>query len=627
MKLVKSLRWIAAAGIVFALSDSFAGMNVQGMNVQGMNVQGMNVQGMNVQGMNVQGMNVQGMNVQGMNVQGMNVQGMNVQGMNVQGMNVQGMQLRGIDRLRSPGASMTFDHTEYAQAQLAGRSVQGLQAASPPITYTATPQSTIDGVHLQASPTDSGPGSYLYVPGLAGTTNDVAGTFWNLAFRDPAGDTADVIAYVAAFEKDSQFNSSTSSSNADVYLYTVYFRQPATGQWMSLCPADPRNNGKATAMATPLDTSDWTSATSRARFAFACTASGVAAKCARNWGYKPWVSSPVDLAPYYRACIVAARADYCQDDQSFTRNGTTVDLFDVRPGLPSINPTVGLPYDPGAPGTMLHEEYQISIANRVGPGATLYQSGLESSRYPDLDPGRSCAAAPYIDRCDPAEPYTCYRANNLSAQPYGAMLAVNSPRHCAHNEEVAGDPLDPMCNACTTRVCDLDPTCCGDPGDTFYPRALVWDQACVTLRHQVCRSNPEADLWPVGNVATPAGTAPPVVLRGAVGAFDGFVTAGSVTYAEGWACDPDFPQGSSAVQVSVGGELGAAGTTLLTSTADQSLPSAGWREIVAAECGQGGGPHGFRVALPTGAAGQDVYVYGLDSTVPSAPFSLLRGGK
>ena len=81
----------------------------------------------------------------------------------------------------------------------------------------------------------------------------------------------------------------------------------------------------------------------------------------------------------------------------------------------------------------------------------------------------------------------------------------------------------------------------------------------------------------------------------------------------------------SPVQISVGGVLGADGATLLTDTADQPLvPS--WREIVAAECG-GGERHGFRVALPAGSAGRDVFVYGIDLNVPGAPFSLLRGGK
>ena len=115
-------------------------------------------------------------------------------------------------------------------------------------------------------------------------------------------------------------------------------------------------------------------------------------------------------------------------------------------------------------------------------------------------------------------------------------------------------------------------------------------------------------------------------LRGAIGVVRGHRRPTAARpYAEGWACDPDFPGASSPVQISVGGALGAAGATLLTATADQPLV-AGWREAVAAECG-GAGRHGFRVALPAGSAGKDVYVYGIDLNVPGAPFSLLRGGK
>ena len=305
-----------------------------------------------------------------------------------------------------------------------------------------------------------------------------------MVFRDPTGVEGNVLAYVSAVDKDTHLNSSSSPSNADINLYTVYYRQPATGQWMSLCPVDPYGDAKA--MAVPLDPTDW-SAPSRAKFGFACTATGVAAKCARNWGYKPWVSSPVDLAPYYRACLVAARADYCQEDHSFTRDGTLVDLFDFD----GVNPTVGLPFAPNSTGVMLHEEYQVSVNSHAKDLLTdsqyknlslsdqalvtrLLRSGLESSRYPDLDPGRSCAAAPYIDRCDPEEPYTCYRETNLASQSYGPMLALNSPRHCAHSDGATGDPLDPLCNSCTSRVCELDPTCCGDPGiDVLSARARL----------------------------------------------------------------------------------------------------------------------------------------------------------
>ena len=170
-----------------------------------------------------------------------------------------------------------------------------------------------------------------------------------------------IVLYVADVETDKQTNSSKYSSNDDVYLYTVYYRQPSTGQWASLCPADP-GTGKPTAMAVPLNPFDHSEA-GRTKFSFACTASGVAAKCARNWGYKPWKTRPravwdgtpfvdktIPLAPFYDACLIAARADYCQDGQSYTRNGTLVDLFDTLDGFTSVNATVGLPYAPNAPG-------------------------------------------------------------------------------------------------------------------------------------------------------------------------------------------------------------------------------------------------------------------------------------
>ena len=185
--------------------------------------------------------------------------------------------------------------------------------------------------------------------------------------------------------------------------------------------------------------------------------------------------------------------------------------------------------------------------------------------------------------------------------------------------------MDPRCNACVSRVCEVDPTCCGDPGDTFYPRALAWDDRCIALRSQVCRSTPGAAVWPPGQAAPVAGQTPPVFLRGAIGSFEAVVTEAGGTFVEGWACDPDFPGAASPIQISVGGALGATGATLYTASADQPLAT-GWRDVVAAECG-GAGRHGFRFALPTGSAGKDVFVYGIDLNVPGAPFSLLRGGK
>ena len=675
---------------------SWQGLSWQGLSWQGLSWQGLSWQGLSWQGLSWQGLSWQGLSWQGLSWQGLSRQGLSWQGLSFQGLSWQGLSLpgtsfqtspqRGADRTRGLASVFRTDGIARADAQLPGAQLQGLQPGAP-LTYVQL-GNPMSGARLQASPSDSSPGSYIFVPGLSGTPNDIKGSLWNLTLSDscnadtqcPSPSTctngycgapdAGITLYIADVRKDTYQNSSKYSANDDIYLYTVYYQQPATGKWSAMCPLD--IYGQATAMAIPVNPNDWQSTASRAKFAFACTASGVAAKCARNWGYKPWktvtesvwngsafVPTTIPLAPFYNACLVAARADYCQDDQSYTQNGTTVDLFDTLDGFTSINATAGLPYAPYSHGFMLHEEYQVSAldlgtlgSGKPGPHfvsenftpnqlmsmpadqqalvASLRRSGLESSRYADLDPGRTCAAAPFIDRCDPREPYACYR-NDLNVNGYGAFLAVNSPRHCSHDEDHEGEALDPLCNECINRVCQVDPTCCGDPGSTYYPGSLVWDQKCSDIRQSVCKSSPgSSTVWPLGQTAPPAGSHSVVFRSGAIGSFEGFLTDSTgKTYAEGWACDPDYPTSGIPVQISVGGALGDAGATLYTTTASDVLVSGGWNETVAKECGDPSSPgrHGFRFALPAGSQGKDVYVYGIDLDVPGAPFSLLRGGK
>ena len=675
------------------------------------------------------GASFQGASFQGASFQGASFQGASFQGASFQGASFQGT---GVDRSRSLAGPFQIRGISRADFTVTG-ATQGLLQDGAAVSITEVSNPMTD-VRLQFGRTtsleDTRRGSFIYVP--TSTTDrtavDLRGSFWNVAFADMCGSDAQcgggatcnegacvkaclrdsdcstvsgskciqgscsdvggsLALYIADVEKDTQLNSSKYPLNDDVYLYTVYFRQPATDQWAALCPVD-SGTGKPTAMAVPLDPFDHSdSGPGRSKFAFACTATGVAAKCARTWGYKPWKKVPetvrngatsvsipeLPLAPFYDACLFAARADYCQDNQSYTKNGTLVDLFDTLDGRTSINPTVGLPYARRSTGVMLHEEYQISALNLFPPDppspplacppsptpgphlvsenftcdelmsmpdqgalvSSLRMSGMESSRYADLDPGRTCAAGPYINRCDPKEPYECYR-NDLKTQALGAFLAVNSPRHCSHDEEHEGEALDPLCNECVNRVCQVDPTCCADPGGSFYPGSLVWDSRCTEIRRDVCRDDatPSSPLWPVGTAAPAPENRQLVFLRGAIGSFEGIVTEGGTAYAEGWACDPDHPGASVNVQMAVGAPLGATNPTsgsvvahLYTAAADRPLVPK-WREAVAAECGDHGmAPHGFKFPIPPDTDGADIYVYGIDLEAPGAPFSLLRGGK
>ena len=185
---------------------------------------------------------------------------------------------------------------------------------------------------------------------------------------------------------------------------------------------------------------------------------------------------------------------------------------------------------------------------------------------------------------------------NCAPSRTARMLAVNSPRHCAHNEATPGEPLDPLCNACVEpRLRGRSDLLRRSRATPSIRGALAWDRQCVDR----CATRSAAAAPGRRAVADWArwrrrpDSAPPVFLRGAVGSFEGIVTERRDPFAEGWACDPDFPAAFSPVQISVGGALGAAGATLATVTADQPLAPAG-ATAVAAACG-GAGRHGFRV--------------------------------
>lgn len=119
----------------------------------------------------------------------------------------------------------------------------------------------------------------------------------------------------AALDEGSRF--------ADIWLYRA---ELADGS--PVCAPDPSGDTRLVFFAGRFDAAmDYVP--DPAEFSISCV-SGVQAKCLR-WGYRPWARAPVgdaDLGPYYNACLRAARADYCGDDQPTTRDGTTIDLYD-----------------------------------------------------------------------------------------------------------------------------------------------------------------------------------------------------------------------------------------------------------------------------------------------------------
>ncbi len=120
----------------------------------------------------------------------------------------------------------------------------------------------------------------------------------------------------------------------EVYLYTVHYQQPNDSQWHNLCQPDADNLAKAMLLSGEWDETG--AHIDNDKVTVACT-SGVLAKCVR-WGYKPWQTvQGVSLRDYHQTCTRMARADYCGNGISHTKDGTQIDIYD-RLGIQQPEP-------------------------------------------------------------------------------------------------------------------------------------------------------------------------------------------------------------------------------------------------------------------------------------------------
>jgi hypothetical protein len=595
---------------------AIAGIQVQGIQVQGIQVQGIQVQGIQVQGIQVQGIQVQGIQVQGIQVQGIQVQGIQVQGIQVQGIQVQGVSLQGNDIV-----SPDFKGHDIGSVEL-----RGTTAASGITPHVLT---NVPGMSV-------GPGNYISVGG-----GSAVGHYGVAHMLDVQGNPAeDLDLFIAGEQKDpvpNLLHNFSEQENQD-QLYTVYYFNPWAGEWVSLCPYNAATQS-ASAMAIPEDPSHPN------KFIFACTASGVASKCARNWGYKPWAKTQAyvfdatangglgewelqsfDLKPYYDVCKFAAQAGYCQDGKSYTKNGTQVDLFDTRQIIwPN---SIENPWSASNDDSlwMMAQEYFIS----TGPSpllSSIKDSALQRTRYRELSPVSECQNMPFIDRLEHDHIEDGRWASPLTNTP---RLQVFSPTYCTHDEDHAGDALPWDCSPCTTQVCKTMPSCCGaglTPG---------WTAACAAQAAAVCESGgvrwPLGKVWPKDVPADTSGIVPKYLLGpgGAVTGVAGVSGSGTSATVSGWACDPEWAGASVAVQIYGGGPREAGGTLLGEVRADQALAAPLAREVSAACDGPGRdyARHGFSFTLPSNQAGH-VYVYAIDEATadgPAAPPTLIRNG-
>jgi len=546
------------------------------------------------------------------------VQGVSVQGVSVQGVSVQGVSVQGTD--------------------LVGVAFKGVNMTEVDILGTEGTSTTKVGHVLTNVPTMSvGPGNYISVGG-----GSAVGHYARAHMLDAHNNAADDLElYIAAEQVDpvpNLFHRFEAQDNQDE-LYIVYFFNKYSGEWMSLCPYNPATKS-ASAMAIPEDAGDPN------KFVFACTATGVASKCARNWGYRPWaettayvydatldgglgawVPKTFSLRPYYNICKHAAQADYCQDGRSYTKNGTQVDLFDLQQIIwPNA---IENPWSKLNDGSLWMQAQEYFISKDPDPDyPAMFDSALQRSRYRELSPFGECDTMAFVDRLerDHVEDgrWATSGTSNLE------RLQVFSPTYCSHDEDTTGPELPWDCSPCTTQVCKTMPGCCGagpTPG---------WTAACTTEAAAVCQTG--GVRWPLGKVwpkdlPTDDQSVYPTYTFGPAGAVlraDGVSGSASSATITGWACDPEWAGATVKMEIYGGGPREKGGTLIGTVRADQALATPLAREVSAACDGPGRAyaQHGFSFTLPANQSG-NVFVYAIDeSTVngPAAPPTLIRNG-
>jgi len=113
--------------------------------------------------------------------------------------------------------------------------------------------------------------------------------------------------------------------DGELNLYTVAVNRESHGRWVNMCAPDNNGEAKAIPLAGYWDRSgDYVASDN---VTFACT-SGVLAKCVR-WGYKPWKDhNGISGRDLHQSCTRMARADYCGNGVTHTRNGTPINVYD-----------------------------------------------------------------------------------------------------------------------------------------------------------------------------------------------------------------------------------------------------------------------------------------------------------
>ncbi len=117
------------------------------------------------------------------------------------------------------------------------------------------------------------------------------------------------------------------AQDPQLMFYHFTTRDPGSGQWQPVCLPD--YEGKTMGfLLEAITTPTGTYLPAKGVYSLQCS-SGASGKCVR-WGYKPWAFGPSgkSLWDHHQACTRMARADYCGNGVSHTKDGTMINMYD-----------------------------------------------------------------------------------------------------------------------------------------------------------------------------------------------------------------------------------------------------------------------------------------------------------
>lgn len=255
----------------------------------------------------------------------------------------------------------------------------------------------LQGSHLLGNLADplAGGGSFLAVANTttlpstgAAVTVSVSGT--SLVATDAAGktysDPNDFVSMVFASASGSELRvKAVDLASTTSPRYVLEYRPNNLAAWSDYC--DPTFGTGAVALKGFWDRDR--RHVKGPKLSFACTGSGVAAKCV-DWGYVPGAAGPGDSAwDHHQACTQMASANICMDGSSYTRELTPILIRDFIPGAepaPTDAPVLER-LDPLATWPPADRFYFEAAWQPDGPAIC-----LSKVRWASLPPGGYCPA-------------------------------------------------------------------------------------------------------------------------------------------------------------------------------------------------------------------------------------------